>query len=91
MEFRNNYELQEMTIYELGDYLTSVREYEKSIEKLIEAQKWQILKSKAEEMKEIMKELAKAGISLRITTPEDVFIIHSGDIKNNLVFVDVQE
>lgn len=91
MEFRNNYELQEMTMYELDSHLALVREYEKSIERLIEEQKWERFKNQTLEIKEIMKELAKAGISLRIATPEDVFIIHSDDIKNNLVFVDAQE
>lgn len=88
MEFRNNYELQEMTIYELGDYLTSVREYEKSIEKLIEEQKWQILVNKVESLKEMMAEFAMKGITLKITTPDNVVQIHPYDVERDIVNID---
>lgn len=88
MEFKTSSDLRGMTILELNSHLAFVRDYEKDIEKMIEEQKWEILVNRVESLKEMMEEFAMEGITLKITTLDNVVRIHPYDVGSGIVNID---
>lgn len=88
MEFKTSSDLRGMTIFELSSHLAFVRDYEKDIEKMIEEQKWEILVNRVESLKKMMEEFAMEGITLKITTPDNVIRIHPYDVGRGIVNID---